>query len=255
MTTTRPVRRPPRVAGTRVTGTTNARFAARARSARWRHRRPLLIGLAVLVAVAGLGAFLYAGPALVVRTVSVSGVSAARTLQVRAAADAPMRRPLAQVDTRLIAGRVDALPFVESVTVRRHWPSTLQIVVEPRAPAAVVPVAVGRYRVVDLSGVAFATNVAPIKGLPVVKVALTESDRPALQAALEVLAALPAPVRATVGSVTASSPDDVRLRVGRSTVVWGSVDRSQRKAQIYAALRRTPATVYDLSSPDTPVLR
>ena len=96
---------------------------------------------------------------------------------------------------------------------------------------------------------------AVVKGVPVVQVALDESDRPALRAALAVLAALPTPVRATVTAVTASSPEDVQLRVGASTVVWGSPERSERKAAIYAALRRTPATVYDLSSPETPVLR
>jgi cell division protein FtsQ len=89
----------------------------------------------------------------------------------------------------------------------------------------------------------------------VIRVALSEQARPALESALAVLAALPAPIRATVRAVTAGSPDDVRLTVGRSTVIWGSAERSDRKAAIYAVLRRTPATVYDLSSPDTPVLR
>lgn len=254
MTTTRPVRRPPRVAGT-PPRTTRARFAARARSARWRHRRPLLIGALVLVLLAGLGAFLYLGPALVVRDVRISGVSAPRAIEVRAAVAAPMHRPLAQVDTGAMAQRVRALPFVAAVTVSRHWPSTLQVSIDARTPAATVPDPAGGYRIVDPSGVAFASATAPIPGIPVVKVQLTQDGRPALQAALAVLAALPAPVRSTVGVVTAGSPDDVRLTVGKATLVWGSAQRSERKAAIYAILRKTPARVYDLSSPDTPVLR
>ena len=250
MTTTRPLRRP-----AQGPGGTSARFAARARATRRRHRRPLAVAVAVAVALVALAAFLYAGPALVVREVSVSGVSVARADQVRAAAAAPMRRPLAQVDTTATAERVRALPFVEAVTVGRHWPSTLEVVVRARTPAALVPVPSGGYRVVDAEGVDFAASAATLPGLPVIRVALTEQARPALRSALAVLQALPAPVRATVQSVSAGSPDDVRLSVGDTTVVWGGPDRSERKAAIYAVLRRTPAKVYDLSSPATPVLR
>ncbi len=251
---TRPARRSPASASAGALGT-STRFAARARAARWRSRRPLLATVAGVVAIVGLGAFAYAGPALVVREVSVSGVSALRAQQVRAAANAPQRRPLAQVDTAAIAQQVRTLPFVAGVSVHRSWPSTVSIVIDARTPAALVPDPAVGFRVVDATGVAFATSSAPIKGVPVVRVALDDSDRPTLRAALAVLAALPTPMRATVSAVTAGSPDDVQLQVGASTVVWGSPERSERKAAIYAALRRTPAKVYDLSSPETPVLR
>ena len=245
---TRPVRRS-------AASGTSSRFAARARAARWRSRRPLLAAVAGVLALVGLGVFAYAGPALVVREVAVSGVTGRQVAQVRDAAQAPARRPLAQVDTAAISQRVRTLPFVAGARVQRSWPSTLRIAVDARTPAALLPDPAGGYRIVDATGVAYASSAGPIKGVPVVRVGLDASDRPALRAALAVLAALPKPMRATVSAVTAGSPDDVRLRVGGSTVVWGSPARSERKAAIYAALRRTPAKVYDLSSPETPVLR
>lgn len=230
------------------------RFGGRARSARWRGRRPLLLGLSALVLVVGLGALLYAGPVLVLRKVDVAGLSDQRTADVRAAADAPLGRPLARVDAGAVERRVRALPFVAGVRVSRRWPSTLSVVVDARTPAAVVPVG-SRFRVVDDAGVAFASAVSPVIGLPVVRVGLDDAHHVELQAAMAVLAALPPQVRGTVSAVTAGSPDDVRLTVGAATVVWGSPDRSDRKAAVFAILRRTPAKVYDLSSPDTPVLR
>jgi len=254
VTTTRPTTRPRTGSGSTAVGS-SARFAARARTARWRHRRPLLVVAALVVVLLGIGVTLYAGPVLVVREVQVSGVGDARAVQVRAAVGSPLGRPLARIDTSAMAQRVQALPFSAAVTISRRWPSTVQVRVQTRTPAAVVPGPAGGYRVVDAAGVPFAAARAPIMGLPVIQVGLTPAARPALQAALAVLASLPAPVRATVGAVTAGSPDDVRFTVGTATVVWGSADRSERKAAIYAVLRRTPAKVYDLSSPDTPVLR
>ena len=251
MTTTRPARRPPSSGPSR----TSTMFAAKARAARWRSRRPLLAAIAGVLLLVGLASFAYAGPALVVREVTVSGVTGPRVAQVRAAAHAPAGRPLAQVDTADIARQVRSLPFVADVDVRRSWPSTLDIVVDARTPAALVPDPAGGYRVVDATGVAYTSSARPVRGVPVVRVAPDESGRAALQAALAVLAALPTSIHTTVSGVTASSPDDVRLTVGRSTVVWGSPERSDRKAAIYTVLRRTPAKVYDLSSPETPVLR
>ena len=166
-----------------------------------------------------------------------------------------MNTPLAQLDTAAIGARVRALPFVAGVSVHRQWPSTLGVMVRARTPAALVPDPSGGYRIVDSSGIAYGTSARPLPGVPVIAVDLTPSSRPALLAALTVLAALPPRIRSTVRSVAAGSPNDVRLRVVKTTIVWGGPDRSERKAQIYADLRHTRASVYDLSSPDTPVLR
>lgn len=244
-----------RGARTSAAPSSRARFADRARAARWRSSRPVLAGLGAAVIIAALLAFAYAGPVLVLRDVTVSGVRGALAVQVRDAAAAPMNTPLAQVDTAPIVARVRALPFVASVSVQRQWPSTLDVAVRARTPAALVPDPPNGYRIVDRSGVAYGTSARPLAGVPLITVDLTPSSRPALMAALTVLDALPPHIRATVRSVAARSPNDVRLGVGKTTVVWGSPDRSTRKAQIYAELRRTRASVYDLSSPDTPVLR
>lgn len=273
MTTTRPTlpRRAPGATPATTSGTTPVTrpgrpsrpgstsiplpLTARLRAARRRRRRPsVLTACLVVLALLVLG-FLYAGPALVVREATVTGVSIAREQQVRDAAAVRLRQPLAQVDTGAMADRVRALPFVQRVAVSRSWPSTLELAVTVRTPAAVVPTTGGGYQVVDATGVPFAAAATPIRGRPVISVSLDERDRPALRAALAVVASLPTDVRATVGVVSASTPDDVRFKVGSATVVWGSQSDSARKAAVFAALRRVPATSYDLSSPDTPVLR
>lgn len=231
------------------------RFAARARAARRRSRRPLLVGAGVVVLLVALAVFAWAGPVLVVRHVEVRGVSGERAQQVQAAVAAPIGEPLLRANTSVLAARVQRLPFVASVDVGRGWPRTLVITVDARTPAAAVPLPGGDYQLVDPGGVAYARTGRAPHGLPVIRLGPGAPERPTLVAALAVLQQLPGSLRHQVTAVTASSPDAVTLTIAKKTVVWGSAADTERKARIFSALRRTKATVYDVSSPDTPVLR
>jgi cell division protein FtsQ len=147
------------------------------------------------------------------------------------------------------------VPAVAAVAVQRGWPSTLRLVVRPRVAVAAVPAAGVGYRLVDASGVAFATAARPPAGVPVIDVPVGVKAADTLTAALTVLDALPATLRSRISRVSADSPDDVRMRLGAATVVWGSGDDSELKARVLIALVKHKATVYDVSSPSTPVLR
>jgi cell division protein FtsQ len=238
-----------------------ARFADRARRVRWRsRRRTLLWGLAA-VAVVALAVVLWTGPLLIVRSVHVQAfggpaLTAEQAAQVRDRAQVPMRRPLARVDTSAVVRRAEDVPFVAEVTVQRAWPSTLLVLVRQRVPVAAVPASQGTVQLVDEQGVAYARVPEAPSGVPVVSVELGGSQgRATLDAALQVLEQMPSSLRSSVRQVRATSPDSVRLRVDGADVVWGSADRTPRKAEIYAALRSVRAKVYDVSSPDTPVTR
>jgi cell division protein FtsQ len=217
----------------------------------------------VLTAVAAvlllaLAAFAWTGPLLVVRNVDVHGVSGDRAQQVRSAAQAPFGEPLLRVDAGALAERVRRLPFVADVEVGRGWPRTLVVTVEARTPRAAVPAPGSGYELVDGTGVAYARTPKVPHGLPVIRLedgASADQRQPTLVAALTVLDRLPASLASSVTAVRASSPDAVTLTIARRTVVWGSAADTERKARIFSALRRTKAKVYDLSSPDTPVLR
>ena len=135
------------------------------------------------VAVVALGVLLWTGPLLVVRGVQVEAVGGpaltrAQAAQVRARSEAPMRRPLARVDTAAVARRAEQVPFVADVTVVRGWPSTLRLQVRPRVPVAAVPTSTGM-RLVDDQGVAYAQVASAPAGVPVVTVELSGSQGPA----------------------------------------------------------------------------
>lgn len=238
---------------------TTARFQARARAARWRARRPALVVLLVMALLLGLAGLAWAGPLFVVRSVAVTGSSGAMTeaqaAAVRQVGNAQRGTALLRVDGAAVAARVRALPFVAQTRVERSWPSTLRLVVSARLPVAAVPRPGGGYRLVDRSGTAYQDATRAPRGVPVVRVPLTAGAGDALSAALTVLDTLPADLRRRVSSVQASTPDDVRMRLGGAQVIWGSGQDVQLKARVLADLVRYKARVYDVSSPRTPVVR
>jgi cell division protein FtsQ len=230
------------------------RFPERAQARRWSRWKVALVllgtaGLLAAAAWAVLESRLFA-----VRAVEVTGTSRLSAAQVVAAADVLEGTPLARVDTGAVAGRVRELPAVRTVDVVRRWPHRVQIVVRERAPAAVRPHG-SSFSLVDRSGIAFDVVKARPAGLPLLS-APVDAGPEALRAALDVLAATPPAVRPQVVEVRAASPDHVTLRLTQGrTVVWGSPDRGDRKAEVLTALMTRRAKTYDVSAPDAPTTR
>ncbi len=70
------------------------------------------------------------------------------------------------------------------------------------------------------------------------------------------LEALPPELGSQVTGTTAGTPDSVVLTLASGAqVVWGSPDDSERKVRVLQVLLATPAEVYDVSAPGTPVTR
>jgi cell division protein FtsQ len=231
------------------------RFALRARAVRraslwWKLGVPL-----VVVIIAAALWFVWSGPVLVLRSVTVRGVPSADVAEVRRAAALPMGRPMLRLDLEAARERVRALRSVRAVTVSRSWPTGVVVSVTVRTPVAVVKDASGRLHLADSTGTTYAdVSVAP-KDLPVVSA--DAANPAAVQTVVDVLAALPAAVRAQVTSAEAKGPDAVILRLGRAgavTVEWGSADETQLKASVLQTLRRQNprAHHFDLSAPRAP---
>jgi cell division protein FtsQ len=214
--------------------------------------------------VAGAGAWVLLGsPLLAVRTVQVDGERTLSAEQVVQVAEITERTPLLRVNTAAAAARVARLPQVASVEVTRGWPGTVVVTVAERVPVAVV-VQGGTRQLVDAGGVVFdtITGDAPAGVVPL-DVRDPGPDDAATTAALGALTALPRDVRAQVTGLAAHTADDVTLSLtdGRS-VLWGSADRTERKAEVLGALLEQidsgaldPAGTLDVSTPDSVVLR
>jgi len=201
-----------------------------------------------------LALVLYFTPLMSARSVQVNGTEVVTRDEVLSAAQVTIGTPLLQIDTDAIADRVAGIRRVASARVQRGYPSTLRIIITERIPLAVRDFPDGPH-LFDRDGVDFATAPPP-PGLPYLDV---DNPGPAdlpTKAALEVMTALPPAVLAQVGRVSAPSVASVTLTLadGR-TVVWGTTDRTDEKADKLAALLTQPGRTYDVSSPDLPTVK
>ena len=262
---------------------TEAEYAARTR--RW---RIACFAFALLTALAG--AVVVQTPAFGVREVRVQGAARTGAAEVAAATGLTRRTPLARVDTGAVARRVAALPWVDTVRVRRQLPGTVAVAVTERVPVAVVacgadaPAEAGAggagdacRALVDRTGrvLALAGEVPgevdhPAAGLPLVAgvppagMAGSQLAGDAL-APLEVARLLPPALAPMVAEVVAGEDGAVRLhlrapdrRGSPPTVLLGPPDRVAPKLTAAATvLARTGVAgveVLDVRVPDAPAL-
>lgn len=225
-----------------------------------RRRRAVAALLAVLVVLGGLALaarlLVWDSGWFAVEEVRVTGLAVVPEADVLAAAAVVPGGALADVDTLGTAERVAALPGVAEVTVGRSWPHVVTVAVTERTAVAVTTTSQGDLPV-DATGVVYPAPPPP--GLPRLRLGAPGPDDPATRAALDVLAALPEPLRAqvlTAGVVRSGGVPQVTLGLtdGRE-VLFGTSGRAAEKASVLVALLTLEGRVYDVSSPNLPTVR
>lgn len=205
----------------------------------------------VLVAAGWLVLF---SPLLAVRTVEVVGEDQVGEQTVLDAAAVRLGTPLLRLDVGGIADRVRSLDSVSEVEVTRQWPDLVRIEVVERRPVAVVRTE-GGYGALGSDGEVFREVDRLPPDLPLLTQSAGSAERdPSAAAALEVVRELPPRLARRVATVSATSPDEVVLRLrGGAVVAWGGSAGSQRKAEVLLLLLPQHAERYDVSAPGAPV--
>jgi cell division protein FtsQ len=227
------------------------RFARRQWARRWLAWRRVVALLLLIALMAGTVWLFYFSDALAVKDVEVHGTRILASDEVREVAAVPSGQPLARVDLDAIRARVEALAEVRDAEVTRTWPDQVLIDVEERVAIAVVEIG-GRTRGMDAEGVVFSEYPKPPPGMPQVRTS-TETGGDALREAALVVESLPAEISRRVDHVEVATIDQISLvlREGK-TVVWGSAEESEAKAEVLAGLLQQPARTYDVSVPGQP---
>lgn len=214
----------------------------------------MFVGAGVVAVLLGAIAVAWFSPLLSVRTIEVTGIDVVTHEDVVTALDVAEGTPLLQVDTAVAAQRVATIPRAASVRVQRVYPSTLRVTVTERQAVVFFESPEGTHSV-DREGVDFAVEPPPMFTPRLVTPSPGTGD-PATRAAVQVLASLPPDLRVQVESIEAPSESDIALVLtdGR-VVVWGGIDRSERKAAVIGPLLTQPGQRFDVASPDLPTVR
>ncbi|PPL14337.1 hypothetical protein GY24_16535 [Microterricola pindariensis] len=221
----------------------------RRRRAAWLTGIGAVLALALFVAV---GTF---SPLMALTTIQVEGTNRLAADEVATALGGQIGTPLPLVDQGAIHDGLAGFALIQSFSTESRPPNTLVVRVVERDPIGAVA-GEGGFALVDPAGVVIQTTPERPPGFPILEAVGDDG----LAAAGSVVQALPAEIRAQLDVVRAASTDDVSLVLaGGAGVAWGSAEESTLKAlvlgKLMAAAPPGPSTVYDVSSPASPVMR
>ena len=200
-------------------------------------------------------------PLLAIERLSVRGEKLVSEKEIKAALKGQIGKPLPQVNDDEIAKSLKRFPLIESFSVISAPPHTLIIKVTERTPIAVVWVDGYGYAFFDPAGVRVGRADNRSK-LPTLEISGTPGKSPSFKAAIEVLLALPSELLPRISTMSAKSKDDVSFRLrgyAGQKVIWGDPTQAVLKSKVLAALIKNQSkndrVTYDVSSPQTPVVR
>ncbi len=244
----------------------HARQAPRTpRPARPRRRRWIVATLVTLVVLFGLSAAGYAAlhsRFLAASSITVTGERHETPRQVLDASGLAGAPPMLSVDPGLVATRVErTFPWVDTVTVTKHWPHTVTIAVTERTAVAEVPGPRGTSILVDVTGRKLG---APATGerlprleyaaAPGQPAASTSTLAAAAVPGLLVAATLPPAFKAQVAVVQVSTEGWVTLHLATpvSFVLGPASNLGAKYEDVAAVIARTTLHVGDVVDVSVP---
>jgi cell division protein FtsQ len=217
-----------------------------------RRRLRWLLVTVVVCCTAGLVWLALESPLLSVHATSVSGARHETTEQVLRAAAIKHGTALMFLDTKAVAERVERLPWVQSASVHKSWPTKVSIAVAERTPVAWLArpgaAPANRYAIVDATGRVLANAARLYPGLVQIRetrgAPAPGARIPAAELA-RVIGGMPAQLRALSASI-ALGPQGVTIRLlptaASGEIRLGALDATRDKlAAALAVLTRLGA--------------
>ncbi|MBC2680910.1 cell division protein FtsQ/DivIB [Corynebacterium anserum] len=219
---------------------------------RAKRRLPAIIaGLVVVLAAVGVLAYFF--PLLKVGQINVEGTVNADVAQIQDASGIATGDNMLRLDTSGAAQTIAHVPWVEKVTVSRHWPTSVNISITEHRGVGVINRG-GTLYDVNEHGQIFLQGAAPEGAVEFKNV--DPQDSAAVKAAADAVVALSPELVGQLDRVEAKSAESVELffHDGRR-VFWGSSERASEKAEATRVVLTREGQEWNVSNPAMPTVR
>jgi cell division protein FtsQ len=232
-----------------------------------RRRRRWLAAAAGVALLVGAGVAATRTPLLAVHHVHLGGAVNTSPSAVLAATGLDRKPLMVDVDTGRLRARLQALPWVATATVRRQWPTTVDIRLSERTPVASAVGPGGRPALLDRGGrvlaVGGATGLPAIVGLapagpPGSSVPLSGGVGDALVVAASLPGAIdPGPATQVKAIMVAQGTLQLALFDGPAVILGGAAQLDAKLSGLRTIVHQVDlrgVTAIDLRIPEEPVL-
>jgi len=213
--------------------------------------------ITVLLAIVAGATF---SPALAIKEIYVTGTERIKPELISKALQGHIGTPLPLLDEKSVATSLASFALIESFSATAVPPNGLQVKISERQAISVVAVQGERW-LYDPAGVGVALATGT-EELPEIQISEEPRNSQRFRNAIDVLMALPEDLLHQVEFIEARSKDDVQmsLRTSRDQrIIWGDSSDSVLKSKVLQALmanhRKTQSVIFDVSSPNAPVVR
>lgn len=210
-----------------------------------RRRAALSIGgcigiVAVLAAVAPFT------PVVPMRGINVHGNHVLTQEYVQQLADIAPDTPMGRVDVRRAAQNIAADPWVETVTVSRDWPSSVDVEVTEHVAVAFIVQDDGTH-LIDSNGVDFLVAEPPPQAIELVGAPIEDAE--AMAAVVDIAASISERARNEVAAIDVAPLNHVlRTNDGR-TIVWGASEDNENKSYALEAVLQMEGREFNITNP------
>lgn len=217
----------------------------------------IFIGSTIAVGLlAGLVAVAVFSPLLAVKNIEVVGNNRVSAKSILKDLNSLKGKPLPQISSEDVASKLSRYQLIDSVSAVSLPPSTLRVVVVERSAIAIVKINNIAY-LYDVAGVQLGRSTDKDQ-LPVIEHAGNPASSETFKQAISVLLSIPIDLLPRVGSITATSKDNVvlNLKTYGQKILWGDDSQPSLKASVLSALMRhyknQRGHTFDVSSPNQP---
>lgn len=201
---------------------------------------------ASVVVLAGLAAAVPFTPVMPVSGIEVEGNRALDARRVEELSGIEPGTPMGRVDVRRAAEQIAGDPWVQSVTVKRDWPSHVDVSVEEHTAVAYITQPDGTH-LIDSDGKDFLVAEPPADAVELVGAEV--GDQEALRGAVAVAASISNSSRGQISSVEVGKYTyELRTADGR-TVVWGAPEDNENKALALETVLQMDGREFNISNP------